>query len=371
MNDFQIIGCANPREQFRHQSSAITAAIQSVLESDSYILGNEVATFEREFAEFIGTDYCVGVNSGTDALILSLKALGINSGDEVLTPSHTAVATIAAIIAVGGIPIFVDILEDYYTIDIENAQSKVSKKTRALIVVHIYGQPCKMDSIMKFVKLNDLWLIEDCAQAHGAEFRGKKVGTFGHLSCFSFYPTKNLGAIGDSGAVVTNDHELYLKVERSRQYGWDEQKNIEIFGTVSRMDEIQASILRIKLRELQSSNNRRIDLATKYNSSLHGLGIILPKQEPLDKHVYHLFVIRAQNRDLLIDRLFKVGINLGIHYKKPAHEYYLDIYPEAKMNINLPITNKISKEIVSLPMYPELQAEQIDYVCEQIVMHNS
>jgi dTDP-4-amino-4,6-dideoxygalactose transaminase len=360
------IFCANPREQYLNSQSEINESVLRVLNSENYILGSEVKNFETEFAEYIGTKYCVGVNSGTDAIILSLKALGIGTGDEVLTPSHTALATISAIIAVGAEPIFVDICENNFTIDIEKAHSLLSLKSKALIVVHIYGHPCDMDLITNFIKTTGLKLLEDCAQAHGAEYKGRKVGTFGEISCFSFYPTKNLGAIGDGGAILTNDFDLFREVERSRQYGWDSEREIERFGTVSRLDEIQAAVLRTKLKYLDESNHKRNLIAKTYFEELGDLNIILPKPDKNVFHVFHLFVVRINGRDNLIDNLREVGIHLGIHYKIPGHEYYAKVTGKYFSDTQLAVTDKVSKEIVSLPMYPELQISDVKFVCRKI-----
>ena len=365
MKDYEIF-CANPREQYLSSKSEIDESVMRVLNSESYILGSEVKSFEEEFAKYIGAEYCVGVNSGTDALILSLEALGIGAGDEVLTPSHTAVATIASIIAVGAVPIFVDISESSFTIDIEKAYSLVTSKTKALIAVHIYGHPCEMDPIMIFIHATGLKLIEDCAQAHGAEYKGKKVGTFWDISCFSFYPTKNLGAIGDGGAILTNNHSLYQRVERSRQYGWDSNREIEKFGTVSRLDEIQAAILRVKLKGLDESNRKRNLIAQAYFKNLSGLDLILPKHDNKILHVYHLFVIRVKNRDELIKNLQEFGIHLGIHYKISGHDYYSSVTGQVFSKARLAITNDLNTEIVSLPMYPELLPSEVNFICEKI-----
>lgn len=361
------IFCSDPNRQYKSQKNGINKAVSGVLKSKNYILGENVGAFENEFASYIGARYCIGVNSGTDALILSLRALEIGPGDEVITPSHTAVATIAAIVAVGAKPIFLDILESNFTVDIDKAHKLITKKTKAIIVVHIYGQPCKMDEISTFVKLHQLWLIEDCAQSTGAEFKGRKVGTFGDLSCFSFYPTKNLGAIGDGGAVLTNNYRLYRKIQNDRQYGWDSKKNIKKFGIISRLDELQAAILRVKLKQLDDDNRKRIILANQYFYKLKSLNIFLPNHSVHELHVYHLFVIRTKKRDVLINNLAELGIQLGIHYKKPGHKYFSEVERGKKTYKDLSVTNRVSKEIVSLPIYPQLTFRTVNYICDQII----
>ena len=230
------IYCSAPRKQFQAQSVEINEAISRVLNSESYILGTEVSSFENEFAAYVEIDYCVGVNSGTDALILSLRALGIKSGDEVLTPSHTAVATVAAIVTCGATPVFVDVNPDSYTIDPQLAEAAITSKTKAMIAVHLYGHPCDMDALVELTERSGIYLVEDCAQAHGAKWRGRNVGTFGAVGCFSFYPTKNLGCIGDGGAIVSNDLKLAEKIRSLRQYGWDAERNSIQQSGVSRLD---------------------------------------------------------------------------------------------------------------------------------------
>lgn len=365
MKDYEIF-CANPREQYLSSKSEIDESVMRVLNSESYILGSEVKSFEEEFAKYIGAEYCVGVNSGTDALILSLEALGIGAGDEVLTPSHTAVATIASIIAVGAVPIFVDISESSFTIDIEKAYSLVTSKTKALIAVHIYGHPCEMDPIMIFIHATGLKLIEDCAQAHGAEYKGKKVGTFGDISCFSFYPTKNLGAIGDGGALVTSNENIANRVRGLRQYGWDTNRTSQESGRVSRLDEIQAAVLSVKLRKLDELNGKRQNLASLYSLNLKNSKLQLPQSNPQAEHVFHLFVIQVENRTQIISELNAANIFPGIHYPLPAHKHPAFMGFWDKNTQSLMTTEALSNRILSLPMYPELSKSQVELVCEVI-----
>jgi len=356
--------CANPRRQFVAQREDIESAISRVLNSDFYILGSEVDNFEKEFANYCGASTCIGVNSGTDALILSLHALGVGSGDEVITPSHTAVASVAAIVSCGAKPIFVDVDPISFTIDSSLISKAVTSRTKAMLVVHLYGHPCDMNSIMEVAHKHNIYVIEDCAQAHGAEWNGRKVGTFGIVGCFSFYPTKNLGAIGDGGAVVTNDLVIADRIRSLRQYGWNSKRvSMEPSG-VSRLDEIQAAILRVKLPLLNVQNERRRRIADVYREHLSQTNIVVPTEQPGSRHVYHLFVVRIKNRDTAILHLNSLGIFPGIHYSLPVHLHpsYTRFAPLDSGSLKA--TESLSKEILSLPMFPELNDSEIERVCE-------
>lgn len=360
------IFCANPRLQFLNQEIEIKEAINRVLNSDSYILGTEVKNFEKEFAEYIGSSHAIGVNSGTDALILALKSLGIGPGDEVITPSHTAVATVSAIVAVGAVPIYVDIDYMSYTINPDHLNKLISIHTRAVIAVHLYGHPCDMDSLLRLTLEHNLFLIEDCAQAHGAKWHGKKVGTIGNVGCFSFYPTKNLGALGDGGAITTNNRSVAEKIEMLRQYGWDSNRQSQVTSGVSRLDEIQAAVLRVKLRNLDKSNQKRRDIAELYFSSLSALDLLLPTHSKNIEHVFHLFVIQTTDREKLMLHLKNLGIHPGIHYQTPVH-----LQPAYRNSMvlgdnKLSVTESISNKILSLPMYPELKENEIQRVINGI-----
>lgn len=362
-----VILCSNPRLQFISQKKQITEAIQRVLNSDSYILGSEVSTFEDEFAKYLGVQNCIGVNSGTDALILGLKALNITIGDEIITPSHTAIATVAAIVATGATPIFIDIDENSYTLDPQKVIDSISPKTKALIAVHLYGNSCDMNSMCQISKDYGIYLIEDCAQAHGAKWRDRKLGTFGILACFSFYPTKNLGAIGDGGALVTNNDEIADKIRKLRQYGWDSQKFSQLTGSVTRLDELQAAILRVKLENLDSNNLKRQEIASAYRNLLSDTNLLLPSANLESDHVYHLYVIRLKNRDKIIADMNYAGIFPGIHYRLPVH-----LHPAYKQYRHLSadklsVTEIITEEILSLPMYPELSVYEVERICKVLV----
>jgi dTDP-4-amino-4,6-dideoxygalactose transaminase len=359
--------CANPLKQYREQEQEIRNAVFRVLESESYILGESVKSFEKEFADYIGAAHCIGVNSGTDALILALKSLDIGIGDEVIAPSHTAVATITAIVAVGATPVFAEVNSVTYTIDPESISNLISKRTKAIIAVHLYGQACDMDSILEIIKAGGIYLIEDCAQAHGATWDGKKVGTFGIVSCFSFYPTKNLGAIGDGGAVITNNSEIGNRIRGLRQYGWDTNKTSQESGIVSRLDEIQAAVLRVKLKRLDEMNSRRQTLAEAYSARLKNLELQLPLPELKSNHVFHLFVIQISNRAEVISKLNEANIFPGVHYPLPAHQHPAFMKYYDKKSKSLKDTEVLSNRVLSLPMYPELSLSQVELVCEELI----
>jgi len=259
-----IILCANPKAQYLSYRDDINSAIQRVLDSGWYILGEEVTQFEKEFAQFNTVSHAIGVGSGTEALHIALRAVDIGQGDEVITTAHTAVATASAIDLAGAKPVFVDIEPDFFTIDPDLIEDAITSKTKAIIPVHIYGQPCDMDAIMGIAKKHGLQVIEDCAQAHGATYKDKRVGTMGNIGCFSFYPTKNLGAIGDGGALVTNNNQLAEKIKFFREYGWEDRYISSKEGWNSRLDELQAAILRIKLKNLDKDNNLRQQHALAY-----------------------------------------------------------------------------------------------------------
>lgn len=360
-----MIFFANPKSEYVYLKKKIDNKIKKVLESNSYILGKEVENFEKNFSKYLGVKYSVGVSSGTDALILALQSIDIQKGDEVITTSHTAFATIAAIVDVGATPVFIDIKENDFTIDVSKIEKKISNKTKAIIAVHIYGNPVDIKELIKIKKKYKIPLIEDCAQAHGAEYNKKKVGTFGDFSCFSFYPTKNLGTFGDAGIVSTNKNKIYKKLKLLREYGWV-KKNVSLQkGSNKRLDELHAGILNIKLAYLDQFNNKRILIAHKYLKFIKSKKIILPEIDSFKKHVFHLFVVRVKNkkRDNFLNYLKKNDIYAGIHYPIPNHlqKPFLKYH-----NTKLPITEEISKEIVSIPNYPLLSNKQISKIINVI-----
>ena len=357
-----MIPCANPKAQYLAHKQEIDDAVRRVLESGWYILGDEVRAFEEEFAAYLGVSHSVGVGSGTEALHLALVACGIGHGDEVVTVSHTAVATVAAIELAGAKPVFVDIDPVTYTIDPDLLEKGITSKTKAIIPVHLYGHPAPMEDILAIAREYGLCVIEDCAQAHGATYRDKRVGSFGDMACFSFYPTKNLGALGDGGAVVTSDPELAEKARLLREYGWAERYVSHTPGWNSRLDELQAAILRVKLNYIDTDNAVRARLAESYCEGLTRVSLVLPTAREGSMHVYHLFVIRVRDRDGLLNFLGKKGIGAAIHYPVPVHQQpaYDGFGGE------LPQTESVGKEILSLPMYPELTKDQIAEICSVI-----
>jgi len=360
-----MILCSNPKFQYEAKKEAIDQAISGVLESGQYVFGQQVADFEAEFAQFLSAREAVGVANGTDALYLALRACDIGPGDEVITVSHTAVATISAIEMTGAIPVLVDIDPHFFHIDPAKIDQAVTKKTKAIIAVHLYGQPVDIDSILQITQKHQLRLIEDCAQSCGAKYEEKYTGTFGDAAAFSFYPTKNLGAIGDGGAVVTNDKTIAKKVRLLREYGWDEQRQCQVKGINSRLDEIQAAVLRVKLKDLENDNQRRQEVAKKYQSMLQETFLELPAKRKGCTHVYHLYVVRNQMRDGLRKDLAGKDIYAGIHYPVPVH-----LQPAYKDNIkvsgSLEETVKAANEVLSLPMYPELKDEEIHLIIKQL-----
>jgi dTDP-4-amino-4,6-dideoxygalactose transaminase len=357
-----VIRWASPAAQYHAHKDAIQAAIMRVLDSGAYVLGNEVEIFERAFADYSGAAHAVGIGSGTDALILALRSLGIGSGDEVITVSHTALATVAAIIATGATPVLVDVDEASYTIDPTCIEEVVGPHTKAIVAVHLYGRPADLDAIKAIAKRHELRLIEDCAQATGARYRDRRVGSIGDLACFSFYPTKNLGAIGDGGMVTTSDSALASRVRRLHQYGWNEGRETEDIGVNSRLDSLQAAVLGAKLPHLEADNARRAAIATNYAKGLSDLPIALPAMHKECVHVYHLYVIACDERDALIEHLAGHGIGCGIHYPVPVHlqKGYAERVrlPER----GLPVTEHLVRRVVSLPIYPELRDTEVEKV---------
>lgn len=360
-----MIICANPAAQFRSYQAEIEEAIHRVLEGGRYILGPELKALEQEFAAYIGTDHAVGVANGTDALELAIRALEIGPGDEVITVSHTAVATVAAIEAAGAVPVLVDVDPQFYTLDPEQLEQVLTPRTRAIIVVHLYGQPADLGNILAFCEKHQLQLIEDVAQAHGAKWNGRRLGSIGRVACFSCYPTKNLGAIGDAGLVTTSDEKIAHRVRMLREYGWRERYISDLSGRNSRLDEIQAAILRIKLRHLDADNERRRQLAAYYTKHLKNSGLVLPVTREGTEHVYHLYVVKTATRQKLIDHLAANDIHAGIHYPVPVHlqpAYASRIVTAASMKV----TEHLAHEVLSLPMYPELTIEMADQVIAAI-----
>ena len=358
-----MILCGNPQAQYLAHKAEIDAAMQTVLDGGRYVLGPETAAFEMEFAAWVGVGHAVGVANGTDALHLALRALGVGHGDEVITVSHTAVATAAAITLAGAVPVLCDIEADTLTLDPALIERLITARTRAIIAVHLYGQAAGMDTILEIAKRRGVPVIEDCAQAHGARYQGRRVGTLGALACFSFYPTKNLGAIGDGGAVVTGDEALGAKLRLLREYGWAERYVSHSEGWNSRLDELQAAILRVKLRYLDADNASRRRIAARYSAELAATGLVLPVTRVGSEHVYHLYVVRSDRRDALNAHLQARGIAAGIHYPVPIH---LQPAYRSTPPVSLPVTERAAREVLSLPIYPELSDTEVSTVVSAV-----
>jgi dTDP-4-amino-4,6-dideoxygalactose transaminase len=359
--------------QYGQYKAEIDAAVQEVFKKGNFILGENVSLFEEEFSSYCGCKYGIGVGSGTEALHLALLACEVEQGDEVITVSNTAVPTVSAIRFAGANPVFVDIEEDTYNINPELIKQKITSKTRAIIPVHLYGNPCNMERICEIAASHGLKVIEDCAQSHGAIFKGKKAGSFGDAGCFSFYPSKNLGAFGDGGMVVTNSEEIKYNMRLLRNYGQENRYYSISEGFNSRLDEIQAAILRFKFKLLDGWNERRTDIANRYTKAFLKAGIICPVNRDsatglpgLYKHAYHLYVIRVKNRQDFMDHMDKNGVKTLIHYPYPIHlqKAYTGLGFKSG---SLPVTEELAPEIVSLPIYPELKDNEVEYIIETVL----
>jgi len=357
---------ASPFAQYRAHRHAIQNAIARVLESGTYILGQEVESFERAFADYCGAAHAIGVGNGTDALILALKGLGVGPGDEIITVSHTAVATVAAVLACRATPVLVDVDALYYTMDPAFLETAITPRTRAIIAVHIYGQAGDMDGIAAIGRRHGLPVVEDCAQAAGGRYHGRRVGGLGDVACFSFYPTKNLGAIGDGGMVVTSDTDLAARIRRLREYGWDEARKTHEAGVNSRLDPLQAAILQAKLPHLDADNVRRRALAERYGKALADLPITLPPTSAEDSHAYHLYVVCCDDRDRLRAHLAADNIGSAIHYPVPVHRQSGYAEKVIVPVTGLPLTDNLAAKILSLPIYPELSDAEVDRVVASI-----
>ena len=346
--------------------SEINEAIQEVIQSSAFAGGRFVAAFEEDFAAYCNVPYAIGVGSGTEALWLSLLACGVGSGDEVITVPSTFMATAEAITHCGARPVFVDVDESTYTMNPDALKHALTAKTKAIIPVHLFGQPADMDPILEFGREHGLHVIEDACQAHGATYKGKRVGAFGDTACFSFYPGKNLGAFGEAGAIVTSNAELDEKIKILRDHGQERKYFHSVVGWNCRMDGIQAAVLRIKLRQLEAANQRRRNHAAQYDAGLREFdGIIAPTQASYARHVYHIYAIRVSNRDEAIKSLADQGIATGVHYPVPVH------LQEAYQNLGygraaFPIAERCAAEFLSLPMYPELTHSQIEQVVDGV-----
>lgn len=351
------------KAQYNNIKDDILEGITKVIDNTNFILGPQVKEFEEKFAAFSQAKYALGVASGTDAILLSLKSLGIGPGDEVITAANTFIASVLGISYAGAVPVLVDNDPVTYNIDPTKIEAAITSKTKAIMPVHLYGQMADMDAIMEIAKKHNLKVIEDACQAHGSEYKGCRAGSIGDISCFSFYPGKNLGAYGDGGMVVTNDEDLYQKVKVLRDYGQSKKYHHEIKGYNSRLDSIQAAVLLAKLPHLDKWNDDRRVLARLYNELLSDTDIVVPVESEECRHIYHLYVIRTKRRDEMLEFLKSKEIFCGIHYPIPIH--LQNAYKEHKKG-DLPITEKYAKEILSLPMFPELTEEQVIYIVGNI-----
>ena len=364
-----MIPQTSPLANYWSNQTALDEAIHRVLSAGRYILGEETSAFEKHFADYIGVPYAVGVGNGTEAVHLALRGLGIGPGHEVITVAHTAVATIAAVEMCGATPVLVDIRPDSYTMDVALLEKARSDRSRAIVPVHLYGQPCDLEEIIRFARKHGLYVIEDCAQAHGALYRGQRTGSWGHAAAFSFYPTKNLGALGDGGAITTHDSSLYEKLRALRQYGWDENRISRQAGWNSRLDELQAAVLRVKLARLEESNQRRIRIAGAYHELLSRIPeLALPSPTAGTTHVYHQYVVRCTDpsvRNRLMAHLSERSIQTAVHYPVPVHlqPAYANRFPGSH---SLPVTEDVCPRILSLPLFPELTDEEIGRVAKTI-----
>jgi dTDP-4-amino-4,6-dideoxygalactose transaminase len=351
--------------QHSQLADELNEAMQRVMSRAWFILGEEVEAFEVEFAAYCGAKHCVGVGSGTDALNLALEACGVGLEDEVITVSHTFIGTAIAISRAKARPVFVDIDSATYTMDSEQAARAITPRTKAILPVHLYGQCADMDPLLDLARKHNLWVIEDACQAHGAIYKGRRAGSIGHLGCFSFYPSKNLGACGDSGAITTNDEELAERLRLLRNYGQRRKYHHESMGYNSRLDELQAAVLRVKLSHLDEWNQARCQRAREYSKLLSGTELTLPYIAKWGEPVFHQYVIRTSHRDKLQQRLQDTGVETLIHYPIPVHLQMS--YASSKYQANtLQITEKCAQEVLSLPMYAEIADEQIAYVYQAI-----
>ena len=354
------------RAQYSAIKNDVDAAIERTITKGVFIGGDEVRAFEAEFAAYCGVTGAVGVGNGTDALYLTLRALGVGTGDEVITVAHTFVATAEAISLTGARPVFVDIREDPMLMNPDALESAITSKTRAIVPVHLYGQPCEMDRIMEIARRHDLKVVEDAAQAHGARWRGRRAGSIGDAGCFSFFPGKNLGAYGDAGGVVSQDEDLVRRIRMLGNHGRQDKYLHETEGVNSRLDALHAAVLRVKLRHLDEWNARRRSVAERYVEELKDSHAVLPTVHPDADSVWHLFVVKVLDRDDVRNELNARGIGAGVHYPVPLHRQpaYEHLGQPAG---SLPVTEQVAAQVMSLPMYPELTANQIADVSHALI----
>lgn len=351
------------KDQYKSIKKEVDVAVKRVVSSQYFILGKELENFESNFAKYLGVEHAVGVNSGTDALIIALKALNIGAGDEVITTPLSFIATTIAITEVEAIPVFVDVNPDTHQIETSKIEEKITKRTKAILPVHLYGAPCEIDKIVKIARKHKLKIVEDACQAHGASLREKKIGTFGDISVFSFYPGKNLGAYGDGGALCTDSSELAEKIKMLRNYGQRIKYYHDCLGVNSRLDEIQAAVLNVKLKYLDKWNQRRKVIVELYKKNLPN--IIFQKVIEGAKSCNHIMLIKSKQRDKLMNYLEGEGIQTLIHYPVPIHLQKCYRFLNYKRG-DFPVAEKTCKEILSLPIFAELKPEEIEYIAEKI-----
>ncbi|WP_256403605.1 DegT/DnrJ/EryC1/StrS family aminotransferase [Halorubrum salinum] len=349
------------QREYSEYGNKLVKKVQTALASGRFILDEETAAFEGEFSTYIGTNYSIGVNSGSDALYLAMQAIGVE-GHEVIIPSHTFISTADAVVRNGGIPVFVDVDPETYTIDPEAVAEHVNNETAAIVPVHLYGQPADVDPILEIAEEHDAAVVEDASQAHGSTYRGDPVGSLGDIACFSLYPTKNLGAYGDAGIVVTDDDDLAERVSMAREYGASEKYRYEFVGVNSRLDEIQAAMLRYKLTRLDELNERRREVAASYDDLLDGVST--PTVEDDRTHVYHLYVVETDDREEFRSYLDNHGVQTLVHYPTPVHEQ--PAYEGVGKRGDLSVTERVADRIVSLPMHPWCREEEIARVADVV-----
>lgn len=353
------------KAQYKSIENEINEVIKEVLESTHFIMGPNVKELEREIADFTETKHGIGVGNGTDALMLTLRAMGIKSGDEIITTPFTFFASAETTSVVGAVPVFADIEEDTLCIDPDSIEKCITEKTKAIIPVHLFGNMCNMDRIMEIAQKHNLYVIEDACQAIGAEYKGRKAGSMGHAGCFSFFPTKNLGAYGDGGMIVTNDDDLAEKIKLLRVHGMKKKYHHEAIGYNSRLDELQAAILRVKFKYINNWNKQRYEKAHIYNELLKDVDVKLPTERENSKHVYHLYSIQSKYRDEIMAFLKENDIATGMYYPVPVHlqEVYKHLnYKEG----DLPVSEEACTKTFALPLYPEITYEAQKYVCDKI-----
>jgi dTDP-4-amino-4,6-dideoxygalactose transaminase len=362
----QLIPFLNLKAQHASIEQDLLAAVKETLASTQFVLGKEVAAFEEEFAAYSGGRFGIGVNSGTSALHLALLAAGVGPGDEVITVSCTFVATVAAVDYTGARPAFVDVDADTLNMDVTQIEAAITDRTKVILPVHLHGQPADLDPILEIARRHNLIVIEDAAQAHGAEYKGRRVGSIGDMGCFSFYPGKNLGACGEGGMVVTDNGDFAQRIRMLRDWGQERKYHHTMKGFNYRLEGIQGAMLRVKLRHLDAWTEGRRQNAAHYNALLAGSGITIPVEAPYARHVYHVYGVRIPNRDAVQAALQAREIQTGIHYPIPVHMQ--KAYQEFGFGAgDLPVTENVSAELLSLPMFPELERSQVEEVCDALL----